>query len=71
MGSEMCIRDRSIPSKSGKFVSAPTAMLADRTFIKISSKIKGYNVSSDGQILTLLDAEGVELGVFKRAEAAQ
>ena len=55
--------------KDGKDLFLYTQTLYNDFFGTILAKVTNYQVSNDGQTLTLLDASGEHLGVFKRAEA--
>ena len=63
-GSSMRSCERTVVGKSGKVTVAATPMLADHIFFQLAPEIKGYHVSDDGQMLTLLDADDNALGVF-------
>ena len=56
---------------SGKQVALMTPMFVDQHFTALAPDITNYEVSSDGQILTLLGADNQALGVFRLEEATQ
>lgn len=47
------------------------SMLVDAKFVELAPKIKGYQLSKDGQMLTLMDSNQNALGVFSLQEVAQ
>lgn len=58
--------ERGVKDKSGKQVILYTAMVADDWFAKLARDIANYDVSPDGQTLTLTNIEGEPLGIFKK-----
>ena len=57
---------RIIDGETGRRVILGTAAIVDELFQSLAPQVTNYDVSPDGQILTLVDKEGLPLGVFKR-----
>ena len=62
---------RMVRGKSGKQYNIPTHYLVQTKFMEIAPQVKWYDVSSDGNALTLLDSENQELALFSLVEAAE